>query len=147
MNVFRRNYGVYAEAQFGDQYRGVFHAVENSGLPGRGRDSVKLAGLRAASQVVAREMRKKVPVRTGLLRSSIKARSSVRTVEAQVRVEKPHWILIEYGVKRGVAVTGRPYGPIRAQPFIEPSFIYTAEKQLEKAAIAMTKEFNRIKSL
>ena len=117
-------------------------------LPGLVAERVYGDGMQAASKVVRDEAKRLVPVRTGALRDSIRARRRVGYVEtftgrkrvpggaAQVFAGGSgarHAVLVEYGTVHDPA-----------KPFLEPALLSDRNRQLTAAAAAMSKAFTKI---
>ena len=117
-------------------------------LPGLVAERVQGDGLIAMARVVRDQAKISVPVRTGALRDSIRARrvsDIVDTPSGRKRVPGAvaelivgrkggrHWHLIEYGTVRAPA-----------HPFLEPAFFGTRNQQTSEAIAAMARSFVRL---
>ena len=129
-------------------------------LPGLLAERVQGFGLLAAAQVVRLEAQKLVPVRTGALQRTIRARRvSQRIQTASGRKNVPGAAAQVLAGQSGRTTRGRSqsaviyavvveYGLIRnratAQPYLEPALIGTRTRQLATAVAAMRQEYPRI---
>ena len=117
-------------------------------LPGLVAERVQGDGLSAMARVVRDEAKQTVPVKTGKLRDSIRARRRAAKVDtgrgvkrvpgaaAQTLAGGPgarHAHLIELGTVKAAA-----------RPYLEPALLATQDKQLSAAAAAMARSFVRI---
>ena len=124
----------------------MIKAIDN--LPGLLGTQVYGDGMLAAAKVVAAEAKTIVPVRTGALRDSIRARKRSAVVHTTRRRRKiagaaaqvvaggknaHHAFLIEYGTVR-----------MKAQPYLEPALRSTVSQQLAAAGAVMQKSFAKL---
>ena len=129
-------------------------------LPGLLAERVQGDGLIAAARVARDEARKLVPVRTGALQRTIRARrvsqrvqtasgrknvpgaaaqvlagQSGRTTRGRSRTAVIYAVVVEYGLIRNRAT---------AQPYLEPALIGTRTRQLAAAVQAMRQSYPKI---
>lgn len=117
-------------------------------LPGLMAARVQGDGLIAAARVARGHAQSLVPVRTGALKKSLRARRRAQTIETLTgRKRVPgaaaqlvaggkgarHAALVEYGTIRAAA-----------QPYLEPALLATRSTQLRAAAQALRKSFVRL---
>ncbi len=111
-------------------------------LPGRLDETVHQDAMMAAARVVAAEARRRVPIRTGALRDSIRVRRSPKKY-------RPGAMVIASGSKKagtkGYHAKLVEYGTVKtpAQPYME-SAARARSKQIRAAAKAINKSFNRV---
>ena len=138
-------------------------ATRIDGLSDDERAEMLQAGMAAAARRVRDEAKKRVRVKTGGLRRSIKlevphsfkvsvrrgvARREERADFARVRVKGPHWYLIEFGRKAGYSGsagfgTGR-YPPAPPYPYLNPALLETQDEQFDRCIIAMRSAWIRV---
>ena len=113
-------------------------------LPGKLDETAHQDAMRAAARVVAAEAKRLAPVgKTGNLRDSIRVRSSPKK-------HKPGALVIASGSKKagtkGYHAKLVEYGTVKtkARPFLEPAARTTAAKQVQAAAKAAGKSFERV---
>ena len=129
-------------------------------LPGLLAERVQGDGLIAAARVTRDEARKLVPVKTGALQRTIRARrvsqrvqtasgrknvpgaaaqvlagQSGRTTRGRTRTAVIYAVVVEYGLIRNRAT---------AQPYLEPALIGTRTRQLAAAVQAMRQSYPKI---
>jgi len=87
------------------------------------------SGITAMGRHFVLEMRKRAPKRSGDLRRSIKNRSGGQTRQ-YVRIEAPHWHLVEFGTANRFHNSGHFTGRIPAKKFsfVRPTLFTETEK-------------------
>ena len=134
----------------------ILGKAEADGLTALERAMMLQAGLNEAAKFVQNDARRRVRVKTGTLRKSIKSRRRpLRNVRhpspfedyARVVVNAktaPHWHLIEWGRKAGVAKSGHRYGSAPAYPYLTPAYVGN-EDILEQFVVSFAlKEYRAI---
>ncbi len=112
-------------------------------LPGKLDETAHQDAMLAAAKVVAAEARQLVPVRTGNLRDSIRVRSSPKRY-------KPGALVIASGSTKagakGYHAKLVELGTVKmaARPFLEPAARTTQSKQVQAAAQATGKRFQKV---
>ena len=125
-------------------YRTFLKELRNLGLPDQTVNKIITAGLRSDGVFLRKEMRKRIRNRTGNLSRSIKIRSRSSKREVDVRIEAPHWYILEYGRNPGVTKDGRRYPGAPPHPFIRPSFDDTQQEQVKIAIDKMREELTKL---
>ena len=139
---FRKGFSNYLAGA--TDYRQFLTELENLGLPDQTVNKVIVSGMRAAGLFIRKEMRKRIRNRTGALSRSIKIRSRSRKREVDIRVEAPHWYILEFGRRPGTTKDGRRYAGAPPYPFIEPAFNDTQQEQVKIAIDKMREELTRL---
>ena len=141
-------------------FRETLRAID--ALPGLLAERVQGDGLIAAARVARDEARKLVPVKTGALQRTIRARrvsqrvdtargkkripgaaaqvlagQSGRTTRGRTRTSVIYAAIVEYGLIRNRAT---------AQPYLEPALIGTRTRQLAAAVQAMRQSLPKIQA-
>ena len=139
---FRKGFSNYLAGV--TDYRKFLTELRNLGLPDQTVNKIITAGLKSDGIFIRKEMRQRIRNRTGNLSKSIKIRSRSRKREVDVRVEAPHWFILEYGRSPGVTKDGRRYPGAPPHPFITPSFRDTQEEQIKIAVDKMREELTKL---
>ena len=139
---FRKGFSNYLAGA--TDYRQFLKDLQNLGLPDKTVNKVIVAGMRAAGIFIRKEMRKRIRNRTGSLSKSIKIRSRSSKREVDIRVEAPHWYILEFGRNPGTTKDGRRYPGAPPYPFIQPAFNDTQQEQVRIAIDKMREELTKI---
>lgn len=105
------------------------------------QDKAVVASLRKGARPIAKDMRARVPVKSGRLKKSIGTRTKKRGRSAKSVLvgskKTPYAHLVENG--HALVRKGKVYGHVPARPFLRPAF----DTQKEAAAVAIRDELRR----
>ena len=128
----------------------ILGRIEADGLSKNIRNDILQIGLKAAADVVERDAKKNVRVRTGQLKRSIRSTRPQRRVRgdyykardyAQVKVSGRNWFVVEFGRQAGTTVWGDRYGSSPGYPYLRPAINDTHKEQFEECVKALRRAY------